>query len=364
MMILPEHKERHTGTRGATFRVGCTSDFPRGAPGVLEPAFAEVFAGHPEIAAEVMPDTGGVASPEVLDRYDAVIALDYAFSAASFEGVSRLAVLARWGVGYDRVDVAACTRANVILAITPDSIRRPVAEGIIALMFGVAKNLRKLDRSCRGGAWRSDLPEDSISLEGRTLGSVGLGNIAREMFRIARGIGMGRLLAYSPRSRAEDAAAAGIELTDLDSLMRECDFIAINCPLTDETRGLIGRRQIGLMRQSAYLINTARGAIVDEAALADALERHAIAGAGLDVFAEEPPAPDHPLLALDNVLLAPHAVARTRECVRDTSLSVCRSILAVASGTAPRYVVNRDVLARPGLEAKLARYARAPGRRS
>src|SRR5438477_7607623 len=142
----------------ASFRVGITSDFDTHAKGLLEPALAAVLDAVPGIEHERMPDTSGVGVPEVLDRYDAVIALDYRFPAASFVGLERLTVLARWGVGYDMVDVNACTEAGVILAITPDSVRRPVAEGILALIFALAKNLRTLDRQIRAGRWRRDLP--------------------------------------------------------------------------------------------------------------------------------------------------------------------------------------------------------------
>ena len=336
-----------------SFRVGITSDFESNAKGLLEPALAAVLDPVPGIEHEVMPDTGGVGAPEVLDRYDAVIALDYGFPEKSFVGLERLAVLARWGVGYDKVDVSACTEAGVILAITPDSVRRPVAEGILAMIFALAKNLRTLDRQIRAGRWRRELPV-VVDIEGRTLGSIGLGNIAREMFRMARAVGFGRLLAYTRSIPQSNAEALGVELTDLDTVMRESDFLAINCPLTRETRGMIGTRELALMKSTAFLVNTARGAVVDETALVEALRQRKIAGAGLDVFATEPIPDDHPLLELDNVLLSPHLIARTDACIRDTSLSACRNVLAVARGVAPLHVVNPEVLAHPRVRERLA----------
>ncbi len=334
------------------FRVGITSDFETHAKGLLEPALAAVLDPVAGIEHELMPDTSGVGAPEVLDRYDAVIALDYRFPAESFVGLERLAVLARWGVGYDKVDVDGCTKAGVLLAITPDSVRRPVAEGILAMIFALAKNLRTLDRQIRTGRWRRE-PPVLADLAGRSLGSIGLGNIAGEMFRIARAVGFGRLLAYSRPTHA-NAGALGVELTDLDTVMRESDFVAINCPLTTESRGMIGARELGLMKPTAYLINTARGAVVDETALVEALRQGKIAGAGLDVFATEPIPDDHPLLKLDNVVLSPHLIARTDGCIRDTSLSACRNVLAVARGAAPPYVANPEVLAHPRVRARLA----------
>lgn len=334
------------------FRIGITPDFETAAPGVLSPALAEVLGPIEGIEWEIMPETGGIGDAEVIDRHDAVISYNYAFPAASFRGIRRLSVLALWGVGCDRVDVAACTEADVILAVTRDSVGRPVAEGILALIFSLAKNLRALDRNCRAGRWRQH-PPGLITLEGRVLGSIGLGNIAREMFRMASGVGFGRLLAYSPSTAAQEAETLEVQLTDLDSVLRESDFVAINCPLTPASRGMIGARELGLMKSTAYLINTARGAIVDEAALLDALRRRSIAGAGLDVFAVEPIPAGHPLLELENVIVTPHLITRTEECVRNTSLSACRNVLAVAQGAPPPYVANPEVLAGHRVQTRL-----------
>jgi len=334
------------------FRVGVTPDFLTQAKGLLEPALGGVLAG---MEWEFLPDSGGAATAEALNRYDAVIALGLRFPAESLEGVSRLAVIARWGVGYDRIDVGACTARDVILAITPDAVRRPVAEGIITFILALAKNLPTLDAACRAGRWRDELPRTSQNIEGKTLGSVGAGNIAGEMFRMAASVGFGRLLAFDPFLTR---APAGVELVDLESLLRESDFVAINCPLTPETRGIIGARELQLMKPTAYLINTARGAIVEQDALVNALRWGQIAGAGLDVFDIEPVPADNPLLGLKNVILAPHAVAWTRECFRDNSLLACRNVLAVSQGSAPEHVVNREVLARPGCQEKLARWRR------
>ena len=178
-----------------TFRVGVTPDFQTEAKGLLEPALGEVLPGYEW---EFMPASGEAARAEVLDRYDAVIALALRFPAESLAGVKRLAVIARWGVGYDRIDVPACTASDVMIAITPEAVRRPVAEGIFSFIFALAKNIRTLDRLCRAGQWREGMPRNSQNVEGRTLGSVGAGNIAGEMFRMARAIGFGRLLAYDP----------------------------------------------------------------------------------------------------------------------------------------------------------------------
>ncbi|MGH9327717.1 MAG: NAD(P)-dependent oxidoreductase [Terriglobia bacterium] len=326
------------------FRVGITPDFEKDARGVLPPALAEVLDPAAGIEYETMPDTGGIAVAEVLDRYDAVISFSYIFPAASFRGLKRLAVIARWGVGFDQIDIDASTEAGVIVAITRDSVGRSIAEGILALMFSLAKNIPQLDRNCREGRWRQD-PPHLINLEGRVLGSIGLGNIATEMIRLTAGLGFTRRLAFSPTTDHRRATEIEVELVNLDAVMLESDFVTVNCPLNAKTRGMITARHLALMKPTAYLINTARGSIVDEAALVNALEQKKIAGAALDVFDTEPIPPNHPLLKLKNVIVTPHLIGRTEEGIRKTSLSACRSVLAVAQGLAPPYVVNPEALA-------------------
>jgi phosphoglycerate dehydrogenase-like enzyme len=262
--------------------------------------------------------------------------------------------LARWGVGYDRVDAEACTQADVLLALTPNSVRRSVAEGIFALIFALAKNLQALDARTRRGRWREDFICNSICLQGRTLGSVGVGSIAGEMFRIARALGFTRLLGYDPYIDPKRAAELGVELVDLDTVMRESDFVAVNTFLSAETRGLVGAKQLGLMKPTAYLINTSRGPVIDEKALIETLQARRIAGAGIDVFEQEPPQKNHPLFALDNVIVAPHAVAWTEESMRGNSIDACLNVRAVYEGRAPETLANPKVVDRPGLQAKLA----------
>lgn len=337
------------------FRIGITPDFPAQVPGAIDPGIEEVLKPAPGVEWEFMPDTGGVADPEVLNRYDAAVVLDYKFPAESFRGAERLVVIARWGVGFDRIDVPACTEAGVILAVTTDSVGLPVAEGTMAFILSLAKNLCIHDRNTREGRWRQGAPM-GLNVGGKTLGSVGLGNIGRETFRLARGLGFRRLLAYEPIAPSAEEVAAGTEHTSLDTVMRESDFVTIHCPLNEKTHHLIGAAQLALMKPTAYLINTARGPIVDETALIAALREHRIAGAALDVFETEPAVAGHPLFGLDNVILCPHSIAKTHECIRDTSVSACRSVVSVSRGLAPPFIVNRQVLERPAMREKLARY--------
>jgi phosphoglycerate dehydrogenase-like enzyme len=337
------------------FRVGITPDFGGQAFETLGRAVSQILDPLPGIEHEIIRDTGGTAAPDVIDQYDAVIVFGYYFPKESFRGLKRLACLARWGVGYDRIDADACTEADVLLALTPNSVRRPVAEGIFAFIFALAKNLQALDARTRSGRWREDFECRSICVQGRTLGSVGVGSIGGEMFRMARALGFGRLLGYDPYIDPKRAADLGVELVDLDTVMRESDFVAVNTFLSAETRGLVGAHQLGLMKPTAYIINTARGPIIDEKALVETLRARRIAGAGIDVFEQEPPPKNHPLFALDNVIVAPHAVAWTEESMRDNSLDACRNVRAVYEGKAPEALANPKAADRPGVQAKLAR---------
>jgi phosphoglycerate dehydrogenase-like enzyme len=341
----------------SNFRVGITPDFYTDAKGRFETALQQKLGNVPGIECVPMPpQKDKTASPEAINEFDAIFALGLRFTSASFENVTRPALIARWGVGYDMIDIPALTRAGIALAITPNAVKRPVAEAILTLIFALSKNLPEQDRTVRGGKWRGDLSRLGISLGGRTLGSVGCGNIAREMFRLAGSLGFGRFLATDPYVTQETVQSLNIELVPLDHLLRESDYVTVNTFLNDGTRGLIGERHFRLMKPSAYFINTARGPIVDQQALTRAVQEKRIAGAGIDVFEREPIDPDDPLLRQDNVILAPHGLAWTEELARDNGLEACDHILEVARGEVPTGLVNQDVRTHPAFQQKLAKY--------
>ena len=344
-------------SKGSSFRVGVTPDFYVDAEGRFEQALSAKLDGVAGLEYGSMPpQPGKQATAEALNQFDAVFCLSLKIDEAALQGVDRTAVIARWGVGYDTIDTAALTAADVALAITPNGVRRPVAEAILAFIFALSKNVRTQDRITRAGGWRAELPSMGVCVGGKTLGSVGCGNIAQELFRLAQSLGFERFLAYDPFVDQETVRGLGVELVALDALFAESDYVAVNTLLNQKTRGLVGQAQFDLMKPTAYFINTARGPIVDEAALIRTMQQGKIAGAGIDVFEQEPPAKDHPLFALDNVLVAPHALAWTQEIVRDNGLEACDNILAVFRGEHPPGIVNREVLDRPGFQAKLARY--------
>ena len=263
------------------------------------------------------------------------------------EAAPHLRVIARHGVGVDNIDVAAATRRNVIVAYTPTANTTSVAEHTLVLMGALAKQLLTYDRATRTGGWEIRDSNRAVDLGGKTLGLVGLGRIGREVARRARAAFDMTVLGYDPYLDAATVEALGVRpAASLDELLREADVVSIHVPLTDATRHLIGAAEMARMKPTAFLINTSRGPVVDEAALVEALRSGRIAGAGLDVFAEEPPPASHPLFDLPNVILTPHSAALTAECVVRMALGAAQAIVDVLEGRRPEHVANPEVLER------------------
>lgn len=337
------------------FRVGLTRDFlkPDGTLGFGDIGL-DLLDRAPGVEWEFLPEDTRELTPAQVAPYDALLVLGPRVTAATLEGAERLAVVARFGVGYDNVDVDACTRNGVLLTITPDGVRRPVAVATLTFLLALSHRLLQKDALTRAGRWGEKLGYMGMGVTGRTLGVIGHGNIGREVFRLAAPLGM-RHLAFDPHVSPENAEP-GVTLVDLETLLRESDFVAVCCALTPETHHLINDDRLALMKPTAYLINVARGPIVDQQALTQALREEKIQGAALDVFETEPVAPDDPILTLDNVIVAPHAVCWTDECFLGNGTSACESILEVAAGRVPRYVVNRDAAEHPAFHAKLRQF--------
>ncbi len=340
----------------SVFRVGITRDFlkPDGTP-----AFGDIGLSLLDQAAGVQweflrDDTRALTAAQV-DGYDALLVLQPRVTAASFSKDTRLALVARFGVGYDNVDVAACTRKGVMLTITPDGVRRPVAAAALTLVLALSHKLVIKDRLTREGRWAERVDHMGMGLTGSTLGVIGLGNIGREVLRLASPLDM-RHVAVDPYVTTETVRDLRVTLVDLDTLLRESDFVVVCCSLTKETRNLLNEQKIAMMKPTAYLINVARGAIVDQQALAAALEAERIQGAGLDVFEQEPVDPRDPLLKMENVILTPHALCWTDECFAQNGRSAIQSILDVAAGRVPRPLVNHTVVENPVLRERLARF--------
>jgi phosphoglycerate dehydrogenase-like enzyme len=338
------------------FRVALSGDFRRADGEPAYPMFdLAPLTTTPGVEYAYVDAREGVMPAERLADFDALILLAARCDALSLPANGRLMAVARFGVGYDNVDVAACTQAGIAVVITPDGVRRPVAVSVMTFMLALAGKLMVKDRLMREGpsGWAKRSEHMGLGLTGRTLGQLGIGNIGAEVFRIAAPLGM-RFIAHDPYVTADQARALGVELVDLETLFREADFLSVSVPLSEATRGIVGRRLIGLMKPTAYLINTARGPVVDQKALTEALEARAIAGAGLDVFEVEPTPADERLLALDNVILAPHALCWTDECFAGNGAADVAAVLALSRGEEPRGVLNRDVLKDPRFVARLA----------
>ena len=329
----------------APFRVALSGDFrkPDGSP--VYPDFdLEPLRQAPGVELAYLEPRNPVEADQLAD-FDALILLTQRFTKDSINPNGRLAVVARFGVGYDTVDVEACTRAGIALVITPDGVRRPVAVSIVTFILALSGKLMAKDRLTReaaaGFAKRGD--HMGLGLVGRTLGSIGIGNIGAELFRLIKAFEM-RLIAHDPYADAKLAAELGVELVGLEEVFQRSDFVSVSCPLTPETRHLVNADRLALMKPTAYLINTSRGPIVDQKALTKALKERGIAGAGLDVLEKEPPDADDPILKLDNVIFAPHALCWTDQCFAGNGAADVRAVLDVQHGREPPAVVNRDVL--------------------
>lgn len=316
-----------------------------------------VLAAHPRIEQRVFREHRKQIGADQVGEAQGVIVLTPLVTAESVSKPDSLLVMARFGVGYDSVDVKACTAADVLVTITTGAVNRPVAEATIGWMIALSHNLLVKDRLLRAGQWDERSKHMGRELRDRTLGVVGLGGIARTTIELLRGFGMKQFLAFDPLVSRETAAGLGVRLVKLDELLREADFVSIHCPLTETTRGLIGAPQLALMKPDAYLLNTARGSIVDEDALYDALKHRRIAGAALDCFAQEPVTCPHRFGELDNVLLAPHCIAWTDELFRDIGRAACQVMVDLSLGVKPRGVLNPEVFDRPAFQSKWERYS-------
>jgi D-3-phosphoglycerate dehydrogenase len=246
------------------------------------------------------------------------------------------------GAGYDIIDVEACTAAGVIVCNNSGPGREAVAEHALGFMLALAKKIVVADRTIRRERVQDRSALRSSELLGKTLGVVGVGQIGGRLIELCAPFAM-EVLAYDPYLSGDDAAARGATKVELDELLERADFVQLNCPLTPETEGLIGREQFACMKPTAFFITTARGPVHDEAALYDALVSGTIAGAGIDVFHDEPPDPAHPLLALDNVVASPHTAGITVEATRDIARATAEQWLDIFAGKVPPRLVNPEV---------------------
>lgn len=338
------------------FRVALSRDFirPNGELG-FGGVGARLLQNTPGIEAVFLPTHPSAYAPDDIAGFDALAMLGGRVTPETLKGNERLSLVARFGVGYDNVDVPACTEAGVFLTITPEAVRRPMAVVNLTFLVALAGRLLEQDRLTREGRWADKQDARGTGLVGKTFGTIGFGRIARETHAITKPLGM-RHVAHDPYADPAVAAAEGVELLELETLLRESDVVVIAAALTDETRHLMSAERLAMMKPTAFLISTARGGLVDQAALYEALRDKRLAGAGLDVFEQEPVDPNDPILTLDNVIVTPHALCWTDECERLMGEIVLQSIQEVAAGKMPANVVNPEAAEHPELRARLQRF--------
>jgi D-3-phosphoglycerate dehydrogenase len=261
------------------------------------------------------------------------------------DGARNLKGIVKYGVGTDNIDLEAATRNGVAVANCPDYGSDTVADHAFALLIDLARNLRRIDDVMRAEAWVWPLPQYlGLDLSGKTLGLLGLGRIGRAMARRGGGFGMERI-ACDPYIGEDVARADGVTLVSFDELLARSDFLSVHCVHTPETRGLLGEAAFRAMKESAFLINVSRGAIVDEDALVRTLKEGGLAGAGLDVFPHEPLTSDYPLLGMDNVILTPHLAWWTKEAFDRVEQDTLVNVMEILEGKRPRRLKNTDLYA-------------------
>jgi D-3-phosphoglycerate dehydrogenase len=323
------------------FRVGLTRDILTAGG---EPSFGSgplaLLADDPHIEWEFLPESVDEITPDIMARYDGLYVNSPRVTAASVARSDlRVKIVSRHGVGYDSVDVAALAARGVVATNTPVAVRRPVAVAALTFIFALAGRLIEKDRLTRTGRWNERTSWMGLGLTTRTLGVVGAGGIGRELLALARPFGW-KMLAADPFVEPADMTALGAELVTMERLLESSDFVVATVLLNAQTRHLMNAERFAQMKRGAYFINLSRGPIADEAALIAALQAGTIAGAGLDVFEQEPVAPDNPLLRMDNVLVTPHALCWTDECFDAIAREGLGCILDFANGRIPKSVIR------------------------
>ena len=298
--------------------------------------------------------------PSQVAGFDMVITLKPRWNDDSFVGNNQLLCLMRNGVGYDDVEVPSLIKPGVLLCNTPIAVRRPLATAIIGFVLALSLKMFQKDRIIREGRWTDRTNYVGDGLVGKTLGSIGVGGIGHEMFKLAMPFGM-KHMAFDPYISEEAAKDVNVTLVDMEKLLREADFVSISCPLNEKTFHLVGEKELKTMKETAFLINTSRGPVVDEAVLTKALQENWIRGAAIDVFEQEPTPADNPLLKLDNVIVTPHAVGSTDEVWSGKWDENVAQVLALAEGKKPESLVNKEIWDTPQFQEKLRKFLAETG---
>jgi phosphoglycerate dehydrogenase-like enzyme len=274
-----------------------------------------------------------------LQRADAVIAATDRYVPEVLDACPRLRAIVRWGTGYETVDLAACTERGIVACNAPGLNVEAVADHTLVLMLGVARGLARQVEVMESGGWEE---VRGVELFGKTVALIGFGAIGKAVARRLRGFDC-RLLAYDPALSLDAVRSLGAEPVSLERAFAEADFVSLHAAVTPESRGMVTEALLARMKPTAYLINAARGALVDEAALVRVLHERRIAGAGIDAYVDEPLPPDHPLRRLPNVFATPHSAFNTVEAADATNHCVAEQAIQVLRGERPRFVLNPEV---------------------
>ena len=293
------------------------------------------------VSVEVHDRMDEAETVRVLAQADGILVNLHPLPAGVIEKLERCRVISRYGVGYDNVDVETATSKGIWVARVPDYCLEDVSDQALALLLGCVRKVAFKDRRIREGAWNLHREQPSYRIAGKTLGLIGYGAIARTLHRKMSGFGLDRVLAFDPYLDPKKITENGAQAVPLRRLLKESDYVSVHAPLNEETRGLIGSRELALMKKTAILVNTSRGPLLEEKAVAAALAGGEIAAAGLDVFESEPLPPDSPLLRLDNAVLSDHAGWYSEESVAELKTKAARNVLEVLRGGKPVYPVNQ-----------------------
>jgi len=319
---------------------------------LAHPVYAEIMQARPDIRFDRLENesTDEVAAPIIsaahvyqIGAARDEIARHFHVDRDLLKRAPNLLLVSSNGAGFDTVDVDACSEAGVLVVNQSGGNAHSVAEHALGMLLTLSKRILEADRAMRREANVSRNALIGTEAHGKTIGIVGLGNVGRRIAALCEGLLGMKVLAYDPYLTAGEMTARGGEKVELDELLSRSDYVSVSCPLTRESRGMIGAREFALMQPHAYFITTARGFIHDEAALLEALRNRLIAGAGLDVWAKEPPPPDHPLLKFDNVLASPHTAGVTREARANMGRIAAEQILDALDGLRPPRIINPEV---------------------
>jgi len=345
---------------GEKIKIGLTRDYFDNKGEFEAPGGLRSLLEMPNVEYEMFDEFLEEVSPQQIEGFDIVVSLRPNWTQQSVVENKQLLCVLRSGVGYDNIDVPSLTNAGVMLCTTPRAMRRSMAVAAITFLLILGMRFTEKYKLIREGRWTKTIWTEKTKycgygLTGKTLGSIGVGSIGHEMFLLAKPFGM-QHIAYDPYVNQEAVDDVGLKLVDLNTVLSESDYLTIVCPLNEKTRHLIGEKELKKMRKTVFLINIARGPIVDEVALTKALQEGWIRGAGIDVFEQEPTSPDNPLLKMDNVVATPHIMGWTNELTTSKWNEQVRQISQIINGETPNSLVNPEVLNRPEFQAKLRKF--------